>query len=361
MDPLSDVLRKARLRSGVFLEAEFYEPWCILSQLDVKYCAGLIGDAPHMMLYHYVIEGVARVTLDPAGSPEGVRPGGGPTDSVRPDGVRPVAGVGGGVLEIGPGELVLFPRNDRHRLGSHLDRTPVDSKDVVIAPIDGGLYTIRHGGEVAVDGPGGDGSEPPAGPCTRMICGFLGCDAVAGNPVIDALPPVLRVPAAPGGTEWIRSTFEYAAREVWAGRPGSASVLAKLSELLFVEAVRRYVETLPPERTGWLAGLRDPHVARALALLHDDAAHPWTVDRLGRAVGLSRSALAERFGRLVGMAPMHYLTAWRMQLAAQSLRDTDACLALIAREVGYESEASFSRAFKKAFGAAPATWRRQAA
>ena len=154
------------------------------------------------------------------------------------------------------------------------------------------------------------------------------------------------------------STFHFAANEVAAGRPGSEITLAKLSELLFVEAVRRYAESLPEGQTGWLAGLCDPYVARALALFHGDVARPWTVDELGREIGLARSALTDRFTRLIGVAPMHYLANWRMQIAAQKLRDTGASLAQIAEAVGYDSEAAFSRAFKKVFGMAPATWRR---
>src|SRR5262249_61826612 len=160
--------------------------------------------------------------------------------------------------------------------------------------------------------------------------------------------------------EWIRSTFQYPAQEVASGRPGSATVLAKLSELLFVEAVRRYVEDLPADQTGWLAGLRDPQVARTLALMHGDLTRAWNVEELGREAGMSRSALADRFSRLIGMAPMHYLAHWRMQAAAQILKGSSASLAQVADLVGYESEAAFSRAFKKAFGSAPATWRRAA-
>jgi transcriptional regulator GlxA family with amidase domain len=192
-----------------------------------------------------------------------------------------------------------------------------------------------------------------------MICGYLGCDCVEDNPVISTLPSLLRLQAEQGGAaEWIRSTFQYAAEEVAAGRPGSETVLAKLSELLFVAAVRRYAETLPLGQTGWFAGLRDPHVARALALLHHDISRPWNVDDLSREVGLSRSALADRFLSLIGVPPMHYVTNWRMQVATQKLRNTSASLAQIAELVGYGSEAAFSRAFKKTFGTAPATWRR---
>ena len=240
--------------------------------------------------------------------------------------------------------MVLFPRNDLHLLGSDLDLPPVMASDIIQPPRDGGLFSIHHGG---------DGAR------TRLVCGFLGCDSAEGNPVISTLPAALRLNIEEGGAaEWIRSTFQYAAEEVAAGRPGSETVLAKLSELLFVEAVRRYAETLPEGQTGWLAGLRDPYVARALALLHRDMTRSWTVDELGREVGLSRSALAERFTRLIGVAPMHYLANWRMQVAAQELRNRSTSLAQVANTVGYESEAAFSRAFKKAFGTAPATWRR---
>ena len=177
--------------------------------------------------------------------------------------------------------------------------------------------------------------------------------------MISTLPPVLKLGLGESGAaERIRSTFQYADEEVAAGRPGSETVLAKLSELLFVETVRRYVETLPQGQAGWLAGLRDTHVARALALIHNDLARPWTVDDLGREAGLSRSALADRFIRLIGMPPMHYLASWRMQVAMQRLRNTSTSLAQVADLIGYESEAAFSRAFKKAVGTAPATWRR---
>jgi AraC-like DNA-binding protein len=193
---------------------------------------------------------------------------------------------------------------------------------------------------------------------TQVICGFLGCSRAKNNPVISSLPALLKLKVEQAGAaEWIRSTFQYAASEVAAGRPGSETVLAKLSELLFAETVRRYVEMLS-EATGWFAGLREPHVARALALLHREIARPWTVDELSREVGLSRSALADRFIRLLGTPPMHYLAGWRMQVAMEKLHTTSASLAQVAESVGYESEAAFSRAFKKAVGAAPATWRR---
>jgi AraC-like DNA-binding protein len=317
MDALSEVLRVAHLTGGVFLHAEFSAPWCIATRLTPELCQPFIGPASHLMQFHYVVEGGFHLRVE---------------------------GKAGEVEAVGPGEIVLMPRNDLHLMGSDLDRPPVMSSEIIQPPKDGGLFTIRHGGN---------------GARTRMVCGFLGCDQAEHNPVITTLPPVLRLSLEEGGAaEWIRSTFQYAAEEVAAGRLGSETVLAKLSELLFVEAVRRYAETLPDGQTGWLAGLRDTHVARALALLHHDIARPWTVDELGREVGLSRSALADRFTRLIGVPPMHYVASWRMQVATQKLRNTSASLAQVADMVGYESEANFSRAFKKAVGMAPATWRR---
>lgn len=315
MDALSDVLRVVQLTGGVFLQAEFFAPWCIAARVAPEHCAPLLGPASHLILYHYVVEGALHVRV-----------------------------VGEEAFVLGPGEVVLFPRNDLHLLGSDLALPPVLAGDIIQPPQDGGLFAIHHGG---------DGAR------TRLVCGFLGCDSAQGNPVIATLPAALRLTIeASGAAEWMRSTFQYAAEEVAAGRPGAATVLAKLSELLFVESVRRYAETLPEGQTGWLAGLRDPYVARALALLHRDLTRAWTVDELGRHVGLSRSALAERFTHLIGVAPMHYLANWRMQVAAQELRHRSTSLAQVANTVGYESEAAFSRAFKKAFGTAPATWRR---
>jgi AraC-like DNA-binding protein len=314
MDALSDVLRAAHLTGGVFLNAEFFAPWCMAARVAPEHCAPRLGPASHLMLYHYVVEGELHARVE-----------------------------GEDAFVLRPGEVVLFPRNDLHLLGSDLGLPPVTARDIIQPPKDGGMFSISHGGN---------------GARTRLICGFLGCDSAHGNPVIAALPAAIRLKIEEGGAaEWMRSTFQHAADEM-AGRPGSETVLAKVSELLFVEAVRRYAEALPEGETGWLAGLRDDYVARVLALLHRDVARSWTVDELGRQVGLSRSALAERFTHLIGVAPMHYLASWRMQVAAQELRNRSTSLAQIASTVGYESEAAFSRAFKKAFGSAPSTWRR---
>jgi AraC-like DNA-binding protein len=317
MDALSDVLRVISLTGGAFLHAEFSAPWCVAARVAPEYCAPAIGPASHLIAYHYVVEGDLHIRVG--------------------------AGDGQG-MSVAAGEVILLARNDQHIMGSDLSLPPTAGSDIIHPRKDGGLISLQHGG---------------AGGRTRLICGFLGSSWAEGNPVVSALPPLLKINVEHGGAaEWIRSTFQHAAEEFSAGRLGSETVLAKLSELLFVEAVRRYTDSLPDGQTGWLTGLRDPYVARALALLHRDITRRWTVDDLGREVGLSRSALADRFVRLIGLPPMHYVGNWRMQIAAHKLRSTNASLAQVAETVGFDSEAAFSRAFKRAFGTAPATWRR---
>ena len=315
MDALSDILRVVRLKGGVFLHAEFTAPWCINSQISPDDCGSLLEGAEHLVLYHYVVEGHLTTQI-PNGKP----------------------------AEIEAGEVIIFPHNPEHLLGSHLDLPPVPSRQVVRPSPGGGLWVIRHGG---------------GGERTRVVCGFLGCDRLESNPLIDSLPPMLRFETRQGSAgAWMRSSLEFAADEIAARRAGSETVLSKLSELIFVEGLRRHVEGLPDEQTGWMGGLKDPFVSRALALLHGRVAQQWTVDDLGREVGLSRSALTDRFTRLIGEPPMRYLARWRSQVAAHHLRIGDATLAHIAKQVGYESEAAFNRAFKRSFGVPPATWRK---
>jgi AraC-like DNA-binding protein len=203
---------------------------------------------------------------------------------------------------------------------------------------------------------GGEGT-----PSARLVCGFLACDARPFNPLLDNLPAVMKAKASrnnPG--RWLDQLIRVAVMESTDRRAGSEGVLAKLSELMFIEVVRQYLETMPSERAGWLAGLRDPFVGKTLSLMHGQPAHDWTIEELGRKVGLSRSVLAERFSDLLGMPPMQYLSRWRIQIAGRILRDTNANITSIAEEIGYGSEAAFSRAFKNLVGVAPSVWRRRA-
>lgn len=318
MDALSDVLRVVRLVGSVFLDAKFSAPWSVSGRvegvdfepfLDSRAPAGVIG-------FHYVVEGrlLARVE-------------------------------GGEPVELKAGEILLLPRNDVHILASGLDVKPMPAADVVLPPPGLGIPQVTYGG----------GGEE-----THLVCGYLGSDALQ-SPIMSALPALitLDVKETPGG-DWIAQSFAFAARELAGGSVGGATVIAKLSELMFVEAVRRYVATLPKEATGWLAGLRDPAIGKALALMHTQVARPWTAEDLAAAVNLSRSAFADRFSALIGLPPMKYLTNWRMQVATQKLRDGRMSIGQIAFDIGYESEAAFTRAFKREMGVPPATWRRRA-
>jgi AraC-like DNA-binding protein len=195
---------------------------------------------------------------------------------------------------------------------------------------------------------------------TTVVCGFLGCDARPFNPLLASMPRVLRMPGlAAERSSWIANFLHTVVEESSRKRPGGEAVLERMSEMLFVEMLRRYVDMLPANQTGWLAGMRDPAVSRALALLHERPSESWTIERLGEEAALSRSVLHERFVHFIGQPPMQYLAQWRMQLAAGWLRDTDAKVVDVATEVGYENEAAFARAFKRAVGESPGAWRRE--
>ncbi len=315
MDALSDVLRVVGLTGGVFVEAEFTDPWLVEGQIDPAYCKPFMPVPERIVCFHYVLDGSFDLRVECG---EGAR--------------------------IEAGEAVLLPHNDKHIFGSAPNNTPVNSGELV-QPAEGtGLNIIRYGGGGAV---------------TRMVCGFLGGGPELGL-LLANLPPVMVIRAAgmPGG-EWLTMSFTYAASNLASGDPGAATVMAKMSELMFVETVRHYLARLPSDQTGWLAGLRDPAIGRALSMLHAQVNHPWTADALAAAVAMSRSAFAERFTQLIGTPPMRYLANWRMQLAAGKLRDARLSISQIAFDVGYESEAAFSRAFRRQMGQPPAAWRRR--
>src|SRR5215471_12780657 len=264
--------------------------------------------------------------------------------------------VGEAPVRLERGDLVLFPHGDAH---------VVSSAPGMRAPADAAAYARRGDDQLpvalrlgAVDAR--PEFEPDDSSETTVVCGFLGCDLRPFNPLIATLPRLLHLKAAENAG-WIVEFMRLAVAESKSKRPGGEAMLERMSEMMFVDAVRRYVDTLPENSRGWLAGLRDRFVGRALALMHDAPATQWTVDELGRRVGLSRSALHERFAEMIGQPPMQYLANWRMQVAAALLRDTRATVASVALEVGYDSEAAFARAFKRMVGTPPAAWRRQKA
>jgi AraC-like DNA-binding protein len=289
----------------------------------------ILPGAEHMIEFHGVVEGSCWAAL-----------------------------VGESPFRLEAGDLVVFPQGDPHVMSSAPGlRAPRVDKSFFFSPRPPQLpYSLSmREAEITtarLDGGGRDRST--------IVCGFLGLDATPFNPLLAALPRVLRVPGSTlGADSWVTTFLRVVVTESNRRRPGGEAVLERMSEMLFVEVLRRHVDALPPEQTGWLAGMRDPVVGRALSLLHDRPGELWTLDRLGEEAGISRSSLHERFVHFIGQPPMQYLTRWRMQVASGLLRDTSAKLVEVSLTVGYESEAAFSRAFKREVGVAPGAWRRE--
>jgi AraC-like DNA-binding protein len=323
-DTLSDVLRTVRLRGAVFFHVSGGREWAAEAPASKEIAPAVMPGAEHVMEYHVVIGGDCWAGI-----------------------------VGQPPVRLGDGDIVLFPQGDAHVMSS----APGMRADPGVAwyyeaKID--RLPLR----IAYEGTDGPMPAPPGfRGLTTLVCGFLSCDVRPFNPLIATLPRLLHLPASEVDG-WIAPFLQQAVAESHAKRPGGEAMLARMSEMLFVDAVRRYVDSMPPDGTGWLAGLRDRFVGRALALLHERPAEAWTIDELGSRVGLSRSALHERFVQFIGQPPMQYLARWRMQLASGLLRSSNANVAAIALEVGYDSEAAFARAFKRLVGMPPAAWRR---
>jgi AraC-like DNA-binding protein len=324
-DILSDVLRGVRLRGAVFFYLSFGRDWATGAPPAKDIAALVLPGAEHVMEYHVITRGAAWAAV-----------------------------VGQPPVRLAPGDIVMFPHGDAHVLSSGPDlKAKIVDADWISAnrqyrpPITLNDLGDNRGMEVA---------KPASDALTNIVCGFWGCDLRPFNPLIAQLPSMLHLPAGRDGA-WIIDTLQQAVSASFEKRPGSEVVLERISEIMFVQAVGRHIAEAR-EESGWIAGLQDRHVGRALALLHSNPAEAWTVDELGQRVGLSRSALHERFIQLIGQPPMQYLTQWRMQLAAKLLRTTNNTVASVALDVGYESEAAFARAFKRLVGSPPATWRR---
>lgn len=327
-DTLSEVLRSVRLRGAVFLHIQGEEPWVAEAPPSRTLATAIMPAVDHMIEYHVVTRGSCW------GAVAGEQP-----------------------VRLEAGDVILFPHGDAHVMSSAPGLRAVASVDRV--PL---LQLPQRPVFISVRGETPSLAEPhPGGTAdATVVCGFFGCDLRPFNPLIESLPRLLHVRAADGdGQGWIEQFMHFALAEAHGRRPGSEALLERLSETMFVELVRRYLDRLPEGQTGWLAGLRDRYVGRALALLHDRPGEDWTIDVLAARAGLSRSALHERFAEFTGQPPMQYLAAWRMQVASGLLTQTSATVASIALEVGYDSEAAFSRAFKRATGEPPAAWRRR--
>jgi AraC-like DNA-binding protein len=316
MDVLSEVLRAVKLEGALFFNGEFSAPWCLNSgpaNAAASYLAP--GEGQHLILFHFLTEGRAYAKLA--------------------DGQRE---------ELTAGDIVVVPHGDAHLLGNGPNTKPMDSLQL--------LGSLTPGLKLASFGGGGE--------VTKFVCGYMGCDPRLSELFLAGLPKIFKVHVTQGTSgQWLEHSIRFSVDDLNSSNAGSGLVLSKLSELLFVETLRRYINTLPSDQTGWLAGARDPVVGQALALVHKEPAHSWTVENLAKRVGLSRTRLADRFHHFLGESPMAYLTKWRLRLGAEILRSTAESVAQVAATVGYGSEAAFNRAFKREFDCPPGQYRRK--
>jgi AraC-like DNA-binding protein len=315
MDVLSEVLRAVKLDGAFFYNGEFSAPWGFRAPESRKIVPYLRPKSGHIITYHLLTEGRAFAGLE--------------HDRMR--------------ISLEAGDIVFFPHGDSHILENGSPPQRVDNEKELASIFSQGLKLSRGGG---------------GGEVSRFVCGYMCCDPQLSEVFLSGLPPVVKVRIrSDEAGEWIENSIRLSVGALGGAPAGGEAVLTKLSEVLFVETLRRYIHELPPEQTGWLAGARDPLVGRALAHMHREPALPWTIASLAEKVGASRSVLAQRFSFFLGEPPMSYLTRWRMQLGAQQLCATSRSVAEIAGDVGYESEAAFTRAFKREFGKPPARYR----
>ena len=315
MDAFSEILSRVKLNGAVFFSAEFSAPWGFSTPPPSVLADEFASGAEHLVLYHFVIDGGAVVQL-----------------------------IDGPSVELTAGDVVIFPHARQHHMTSGRGSVaPFPNYGISAKVKSRDLSPLRAGG---------------GGATSRFVCGYMTCDPHLCRPVLDGLPPVFKVNIRVDRSgQWLESSIMHLLEEIASGHAGTEAMLAKLSETLFIDTLRRYVASLPEQQTGWLAGTRDPIVGKSLGLLHSRIAEPWTIAVLADEVGISRSALIERFTRYLSEPPMTYLTRWRLQLAARSLEKTSRGVAEIAADIGYESEAAFNRAFKREFGQPPGRYR----
>jgi len=317
MDVLSEVLKAVKLNGAVFFNGEFSAPWCMREPDACTMATYLSAHSQHVIIFHLLTEGRGHARIERDGRP----------------------------VPLVAGDIVMFPHGDAHLMGNGPPVKPVDSAKQL-------QQVLAEGRMVSQCGGGGE--------LTKIICGYMTCDRQLSQVFLAGLPSIVKINIRDQTSgRWLEDTLRYSVEHAEASGPGGTAVVAKLSEVLFVETLRRYVAQLPQEQSGWLAGVRDSEVGKTLALLHRKPAHPWTIAALATEVGISRSVLAERFRRYLSETPIAYLTRWRLQLGAQMLTSTNSSVAQIAAEVGYESEPSFNRAFKREFSLPPARFRSQ--
>lgn len=318
MDALSEALSSVRITGAIFFDAICTAPWgfAVPHMQDVAHV--LAPGTECLVGYHLVAEGRAVSQFE-----------------------------GDAEVSLAPGDVVIVPHGDPHTVRNGWPATLIDSRASICSNLVRDLTTFRIGG----------GGEE-----TRFVCGYFGCDRHAARLFLAGLPRMIRINARGDDRgAWLESSIRHLLSESASHRPGHTVLLSKMAEALFIEALRRYMEQLPPEQTGWLAGARDPVVGAALALLHRCPSQAWTLAELARQIGAARSVVTERFDRFLGEPPMTYLSRWRLQLAARLLQTTQRGVLEVALDAGYESEAAFNRAFKREFGLPPGRYRKKLA
>lgn len=320
MDLLSDVLREVRLTGSVYFDVHAGAPWVATTPGAASICAGVMPEVEHVIGFHIVLDGRGWAQL--------------------------MSGTAQPPVCLDAGDAVIIARGDGHSISSEPGKHAVPNVELYRRPTSDTLPFVLH--EF-----GGSGEK------TRFICGFLGCNARPYNPVLEALPPLLHVRRSSAAGLLTFDLMRIALEESRERRAGGETILAKISELMFLHAVRQYIDTLPAESTGWLAALRDRHVNAALRAMHARPAEAWTLDTLAREAAQSRTAFSMRFTQVMGMPPIQYLSKWRLQLAAGMLDRQGMSIAQIAAEVGFGSEAAFNRAFKRDMGVPPGAWRQR--
>lgn len=321
MDVLSEVLRAVRLTGAIYFDINAREPWVAESPATSAICTNVMPEFEHVVSFHIMLDGWCWVQLADMSDP---------------------------VLKLEAGDAVIIPGGEAHVMSTQKGMRASPDMQLYRRPTDRPLpfQITEFGGQ---------------GASARFVCGYLGCDARPFNPMLGALPRLMRVQSTSVGGQLIHDLMRVALQESLRSSAGGETILSKLSELMFLQAIRQHIETLPLEAKGFLSGLRDRQISAALTLMHSRPSENWTLDSLAKEAALSRSAFAERFTDLMGVPAMQYLANWRVQLAARALERPGVSIAQAAAEVGYESEAAFNRAFKRLVGVPPGAWRRSRA
>jgi AraC-like DNA-binding protein len=315
MDVISEVLTAVKLQGAFYFNAEFTAPWCVRTPMS-NVLAPHLGSQGRIVIFHLLTEGQGFAGLE--------------QESLIP---------------LIAGDIVVFPHGDAHIVGNGAPINPVNYESELHRILAQGLRLANAGG---------------GGESTKFVCGYLTCDPHMGKMLLAGLPNVFKINVREHDAgQWLENAIRHSVSDAYASSAGGEAVLARLAEALFIETLRRYIASLPRDQTGWLSGVRDAHVGKALALMHADPAKSWTVDTLARDVGLSRSVMAERFKYFLNETPIAYLTRWRLQLGARLLQNSNRSVSDVAAEVGYESEPAFNRAFRREFDMPPAKFRKQ--